>query len=99
MKEDLKKLGEMQLQLAKQAYNAYLPVVDDIINSKETDNNHIELTLDYMLDFCFDEKVLELYKKLCRYCLTINPQGTADYIQYYRERWDEESLEKKGDGE
>lgn len=95
MIEELNKLGEMQLQLAQQAYTSYLPVVEGIINSKETDNNRIELTLDYMLEFCFDEKVLALYKKLCRYYVNINPQGTVDYIQYYRERWDEESLEKE----
>ncbi|MBN2681929.1 MAG: hypothetical protein JXR58_05440 [Bacteroidales bacterium] len=99
MIEELKKLGEMQVQLAQQAYNAYAPVVDNIINSKIQDNNQIELTLDYMLEFCCDEKVLALYKKLCRYYLDINPQGTVDYIQYYRERWDEESLEKKEDEE
>jgi len=41
-----------------------------------------------MLDFCSDDKVLSLYKKLCRYYWNINPQVTANYINYFREMWD-----------
>jgi hypothetical protein len=44
-----------------------------------------------MLSFCFDEQMLLLYKKLCRYYWDLNPQATADYVNYYREMWDEES--------
>ncbi len=69
----------------------YKPVVDEIIRSKTTDDHKIQLTLDYMLSFCFDEPMLLLYKKLCRYYWDLNPQATADYVNYYREMWDEES--------
>jgi len=43
-----------------------------------------------MLDYCFDDEMLLLYKKLARYYFTINPQGTANYINYYRERYEDE---------
>ncbi len=59
-----------------------------LIKSKTTNNNEIELLLDYMLDFCGDSQMLLLYKKLCRYYWEINPQATAIYINYYREMWD-----------
>jgi hypothetical protein len=39
--------------------------------------------------------MLLLYKKLCRYYWKINPQATADYINYYREMWDNDSFENK----
>jgi len=42
-----------------------------------------------MLDFCFDAKVLDLYKKLCRYYFEIDPGATASYVNAYREMWDE----------
>jgi len=91
MIEEIKKLIELQQQLAKQAVDIYKQEVDEIIRSKTTNDNKIQLTLDYMLSFCFDDQMLLLYKKLCRYYWDLNPQATADYINYYREMWDEES--------
>jgi len=84
----IKGLAQNQQDLAQQAYNSFLPEVENIIKNKIVNNNTIELLLDYMLDFCFDDKMLSLYKKLCRYYWEINPQATAVYINYYRERWD-----------
>ena len=91
MIEEIKKLIELQQQLTKQAVDIYKQEVDEIIRSKTTNDNKIQLTLDYMLSFCFDDQMLLLYKKLCRYYWDLNPQATADYINYYREMWDEES--------
>ena len=60
-----------------------------IIVDKSTYQNHIDHILDGLLDFCFDESILLLFKKLCRYYLNINPIATADYINFYREMWDD----------
>ena len=50
-----------------------------------------------MLDFAYNEKILALYRKLCRYYFDINPQATAEYIQSYKEMYDEdEKLFKSG---
>lgn len=78
-------------QLARQQVAVYRPMVEEIILNKITDDNTIQRTLDKMLDFAFEEKMLLLYKKLCRYYWDINPQATANYINYYREMWDEDS--------
>lgn len=75
-------------ELTKKAHAAYKPQVEALIKSKSTNNNEIELLLDYMLDFCGDSQMLLLYKKLCRYYWDINPKATAIYINYYREMWD-----------
>jgi len=95
MIEEIKKLILSQQQLAKQAVGIYKQEVDEIIRSKNTDDHKIQLTLDYMLSFCFDEHMLLLYKKLCRYYWDLNPQATADYVNYYREMWDNDSIENK----
>ena len=89
MIEEIKKLIESQGQLVKQAFEQYEPLVKNIIASQNKDVKHISLTLDYMLDFCFDDKMLLLYRRLCRYLLNIDPEATASYIQAYREMWDE----------
>ena len=41
-----------------------------------------------MLGFCCDPDMLIVFKRLCRYYFTIEPQATAEYIQAYREMWD-----------
>ncbi|MDR3266049.1 MAG: hypothetical protein LBT24_00560, partial [Tannerella sp.] len=61
------------------------------------DEKEIEYILNYMLDFADNEKILALYRKLCRYYYSINPQATAEYIQSYKELYDEdEELFKSG---
>lgn len=74
--------------LANEALRVYKPIVNEIIEKQNQDENHIQRTLDYLLDFCFDEKLLTLYRRLCRYYWDINPQATANYIDYYREMYD-----------
>ncbi|MBN1106451.1 MAG: hypothetical protein JXL84_23810, partial [Deltaproteobacteria bacterium] len=49
-----------------------------------------ERCLDGMLDFCFDDEMLVLYKKLYRYYLNIDPEATASYVHFYREMWGNE---------
>ena len=91
MIEEIKELAKGINLLAKQAVPLYSGLVDDIISSQSVDQNHIEHTLDWMLDFCFDADMLLLYKKLCRYYYYINPQATVDYVNFYREMWDSET--------
>jgi hypothetical protein len=79
--------GSMR-DLQRQAAQQYLPVVDDILRTRSRDTQHIEHTLDGLLDFCGHEPVLQLYKKLCRHYWDIDPAATADYINAYREYWD-----------
>ena len=79
--------GSMR-DLQRQAAQQYLPVVDDILRTRSRDTQHIEHTLDGMLDFCGYEPVLRLYKKLCRHYWDIDPAATAYYINAYREYWD-----------
>jgi hypothetical protein len=74
--------------LQRQAAQQYLPVVDDILRTRSRDTQHIEHTLDGLLDFCGHEPVLRLYKKLCRHYWDIDPAATADYINAYRGYWD-----------
>lgn len=90
MIDKINELLESRNLLAKQALASYEPLVKDIIASQTKDVNHISYTLDFMLDFCFDENILLLYRKLCRYLFDIDQETTAFYINAYRELWDEE---------
>ena len=76
--------GSMQ-NLQRQAVQQYKPVVDDILRTRSRDTQHIEHTLDGLLDFCGHEPALQLYKQLCRHYWDIDPAATVDYVKAYRE--------------
>lgn len=64
------------------------PEIDSIIISKQKNCLEIERILDILLDFAFDEYILGLFKKLCRYYFSINAEATIFYVHSYRELWD-----------
>lgn len=90
MIEEIAKILANREQLAQQAQEQYAPLVNDIIASQTNDVNHISHTLDQMFDFCFDNTMLQQYRRLCRYLYTIDKETTAFYINAYREMWDQE---------
>ena len=47
--------------------------------------------LEYLLDFACDEKILKLYKRVCRRYLYVYPGGIKFYIEAYREMWEDEN--------
>ncbi len=68
------------------------PRIDNIISGRMNDRSFIEHTFDLLLDHAYDDQILEQYKKLARYCVNIDPELTAFYINSYREIWDTEDL-------
>ena len=90
MMEEIIKLIESRNRLAKQAYTQYEPLVNSIIDAQNKDVNHISLTLDYLLGFCFDDNMLMLYRHLCRYLYDLDKEDAVYYVNAYREMWDEE---------
>lgn len=88
--DTIKQLAESRNQLAQQAVLQYRPIVEQYIAENCTDSKQIAHTLDFMLDFCFDEQMLTLYRKLCRHLYHSDAETTAFYINAYREMWDED---------
>lgn len=75
-------------QLAREAEHFYTQDVDSIIKDQDSDPKRIEHCLDGILDFCFDERMLQLFKKLCRYYYNIDSVATSEYVYFYKEMWD-----------
>ena len=86
----IKELVEERQRIAERAALQYTLIVEDIIISKSRDVRHIERTLDGLLDFCFYEPMVELFRRLCRHYYAINPEAAASYVLSYREMWDSE---------
>jgi len=98
-KDDLvQSIGELAKdaqRLAREAVQQYSAEVEAILKAQSRDSRRIERCLDGMLDFCFDDEVLVLYKRLCRYYVDIDPKATVSYVHAYREMWDEQKPDKR----
>lgn len=70
---------------------AYTPLVDDLCSRKAL-QNEVELMLDYLLMFAGDDRMLALYKRVCRTYWQTYPESIAFYIMEYRKEYDPESL-------
>jgi hypothetical protein len=88
MNESLRDLGESITGAFCEAIQIAHAEVDDIIRCNVQDSQRIDHQLDFMLGFCCDPEMLIVFKRLCRYYYTINPQATVEYIHAYREMWD-----------
>ena len=89
MDENICQIAEQIVQLHQKAYEVYLPLVEDVCNrtALEDESSHL---LDYLLDFACDEKILGLYQRVCRKYLDAYPGCIKDYIEAYREMWEDE---------
>jgi len=81
--------AEMQ-GMADRALIDYKPVAEDIITGRIEGENDIGYRLDFMLDFCYDDRVLALYKKVLRSLVEKYPALVVDYIHAYRDMWENE---------
>ena len=98
MDKDLHNLAKsivtLQNEAVKQTLLIWKPKAEHIIINKSQDVDEIEHTLDALCEVAFDDEILRLFKKLCRYYYNIDPLATVEYIQFYREMWDKAEEEK-----
>ena len=87
----LKLCKELSL-LWKQKYLMLKEEAEFVIENNIKDEIRIERILDNLLELCEDEKALLLYRKVCRYYYSINPIAIVDYINFYKEWYDQDTL-------
>jgi len=75
--EAIRPLAESLNLLHHAMYYHCKPEVEALIHNKSTDTAAIE-----------HQKGLALFKKLCRYYESIDPVAATDYMQIYREMYD-----------
>ena len=90
MEESIYQFAEKISKLYQEAYDAYLPMVEDVC-SREVSENELSHLLDYLLDFTCDEKILGLHKKVCRRYLYVYPKCIKFYIEAHQEMWEDEN--------
>ena len=84
MDERIYQIAEQIIEIHQKAYEVYLPLVEDVCSGtvSEAELSHL---LDYLLDFACDEKILVLYKKVCRRYLYTYPDCIKFYVEAYPE--------------
>ena len=66
-----------------------MPLVEEVC-SRTVSEDELSHLLDYLLDFACNEKILGLYKRVCRKYLYVCLGCIKLYIEAYREMWGEE---------
>ena len=89
MDERIYRIAEPVVEIHQKAYEFYLPLVEDVY-SRIVSEDELSHLLEYLLDFACDEKILELYKRVCRRYLYVYPGCIKFYIEAYREMWEDE---------
>ena len=88
MDMDTKAIVERIQDISELSYNYYKPLVDRIIVEKASEKE-VEHLLDYMLDVCHDDRMLNLFKKVCRRYHALYPEMIASEILVYKEWYEE----------
>jgi vesicle coat complex subunit len=92
-------LAEQMQGMAVQALYRFTPIAEDIISGRITGENDIGYQLDFMLDFCWDDTVLTLYKRILRSLYNKYPALVASYVQSYRDMWDRDETDPTDENE
>lgn len=85
--EMAKSLSDLQ----DRAVEAYRPLVDDIC-SRKAKEEEVDHLLTWMFDLVENERMLLLFKKVCRAYFYTYPEVGGFYIMEYRKEYDRESL-------
>ena len=69
--------------------------IENIIENNIKEDIYIQRKLDELLDvllFYENDDTLLVFRKLCKYYFSINPQATVRYINFYKEQNDPEEV-------
>lgn len=88
----MKEIGGALNSLYDSAITAYTPIVKELCSRKGSEKE-VEWLLTWLLDYAGEERMLKLFKQVCRSYWELYPQAVAFYILEYRKLYDPKSLE------
>lgn len=89
--KELEPLVQQIKRIHDDAVVAYTPLVEELCSRKASENE-VEWMLDWLLMYAGDERMLLLYKQVCRtYCKNY-PESISFYILEYKKEYEPESL-------
>lgn len=88
----IKELAKGLMQIRERAAIEYAPIVEEFCARKHATANEVGRMLDYLFEFADDERILLMYKKVCRRFVYDYPETISYYLMEYRKVYDRESL-------
>ena len=88
----IKELARELAQIRKRAAIEYAPSVEEFCARKQASENEVGRMLDLLFEFADDERILLMYKKVCRRFVYDYPETISYYIMEYRKEYDRESF-------
>lgn len=85
---NIRHIAEAFGPLTERAVSIYAPMVEDLLWRNVQDVKEIGHLLDSMFAFCPDDRILQLYRRLCRHLYFIDAAAAMDYVNMYREYYD-----------
>lgn len=78
-------------RLRDSAFAQYSAMVDSVLKDELTDQRQLEKIMDSLLDFCDEERFLQIYKKLCRHIFYRYPQMVGEHVALFRAQFEDAS--------
>ena len=88
----IKELTRELTQIRERADIEYTPIMEEFCARKQASENEVGRMLDLLFEFADDERILFMYKKVCRRFVYDYPETISYYIMEYRKEYDRESL-------
>lgn len=88
----IKELARGLMQIRERVAIEYAPIVEEFCARKHASENEVGRMLDHLFEFADDERILLMYKKVCRRFVYEYPETISFYIMEYRKEYDRESL-------
>ncbi|MDR2615681.1 MAG: hypothetical protein LBC28_03780 [Oscillospiraceae bacterium] len=83
-----REIGTAFQSAAQTGLSYYRPIVNQILSGQIMSPREIEHILDHMLDYCYDDEMLSLYKRICRRLMDKHPELVYNAVMNYRDVWD-----------
>ena len=93
--ERLSELAIKMKEIGSTAVSLYTPEIAAVClcfaRGEQVSEDALACLLDRMLGFCFEEEMVELFRKLCRAAFEQHPKVVTEYVFLFRNLWDEEN--------
>jgi hypothetical protein len=81
-------IGTAFQSAAQMGLSCYRPIANQILSGQITSPREIEHILDHMLDYCYDDEMLTLYRHICRHLIHRQPELVYNAVMNYKDAWD-----------
>lgn len=97
-KKEISELAGSLNAIAQQVHDIYLPIVDDACRRKLPEDQ-VSGIMEYLLNYAAFPNILTLYKKMCRNYIYVYPECIAEYIEIYRELYDNDEEQEANENQ